>query len=41
MLDGRVKIKPLVEAHRLDDINDVFAAVHERSIKKRAVLIPA
>jgi 6-hydroxycyclohex-1-ene-1-carbonyl-CoA dehydrogenase len=41
VLDGRVKIKPFVEAHRLDDINDVFAAVHERSIKKRAVLIPA
>jgi len=41
VLDGRVKIKPFVEAHRLDDINDVFAAVHERAIKKRAVLIPA
>jgi D-arabinose 1-dehydrogenase-like Zn-dependent alcohol dehydrogenase len=36
-----VKIKPFVEAHPLDTINEVFAAVHHRDIKKRAVLIPA
>ena len=41
VLDGRVQIKPFVEAHRLDDINDVFAAVHGHAIKKRAVLVPA
>jgi 6-hydroxycyclohex-1-ene-1-carbonyl-CoA dehydrogenase len=41
VLDGRVQIKPFVEAHPLDDINRVFAAVHHREIKKRAVLVPA
>jgi 6-hydroxycyclohex-1-ene-1-carbonyl-CoA dehydrogenase len=41
VLSGQVAIKPFVEAHRLDDINDVFAAVHERAIKRRAVLVPA
>ena len=41
MLDGKVQIKPFVEAHPLDDINRVFAAVHQREIKKRAVLVPA
>jgi len=41
VLDGRVQIKPFVEAHPLDDINRVFAAVHHHEIKKRAVLVPA
>ncbi len=40
VLDGSVAIKPFVEAHPLDDINRVFAAVHHREIKKRAVLVP-
>jgi 6-hydroxycyclohex-1-ene-1-carbonyl-CoA dehydrogenase len=40
-LDGKVHIKPFVEPHPLDDINRVFAAVHHREIKKRAVLVPA
>ena len=41
VLDGKVEIKPFVELHPLDDINRVFAAVHHREIKKRAVLVPA
>jgi 6-hydroxycyclohex-1-ene-1-carbonyl-CoA dehydrogenase len=41
VLDGKVQIKPFVETHPLDDINRVFAAVHHREIKKRAVLVPA
>lgn len=41
VLDGKVQIKPFVESHPLDDINRVFAAVHQREIKKRAVLVPA
>ncbi len=41
VLDGKVQIKPFVENHPLDDINRVFAAVHRREIKKRAVLVPA
>ncbi len=40
VLDGKVAIKPFVEAHPLEDINRVFAAVHHREIKKRAVLVP-
>ena len=41
VLDGKVAIKPFVEAHPLEEINRVFAAVHNREIKKRAVLVPA
>jgi 6-hydroxycyclohex-1-ene-1-carbonyl-CoA dehydrogenase len=41
VLDGKVELKPFVELHPLDDINRVFAAVHHREIKKRAVLVPA
>jgi 6-hydroxycyclohex-1-ene-1-carbonyl-CoA dehydrogenase len=41
VLDGKVQIAPFVETHPLDDINRVFAAVHHREIKKRAVMVPA
>jgi 6-hydroxycyclohex-1-ene-1-carbonyl-CoA dehydrogenase len=41
VLAGKIKLKPFVETHPLDDINRVFAAVHHREIKKRAVLVPA
>jgi len=41
VLDGKVAIKPFVEAHPLDDINRIVAAVHQHEIKKRAVLVPA
>ena len=41
VLEGKVAIKPFVEAHPLDDINRIFAAVHHREIKKRVVLTPA
>lgn len=40
VLDGKVQIKPFVETHPLDDINRVFAAVHHREIRKRAVMVP-
>ena len=40
VLDGRVQIAPFVQTYALDDINRVFAAVHHREIKKRAVLVP-
>jgi 6-hydroxycyclohex-1-ene-1-carbonyl-CoA dehydrogenase len=40
VFDGKVQIAPFVETHPLHDINHVFAAVHQREIKKRAVLIP-
>ena len=41
VLDGKVALKPFVEEHPLDAINSVFAAVHDHTIKKRAVLVPA
>lgn len=41
VLEGQVRIKPFVEIHPLVDINQVFAAVHDRSIKRRVVLTPA
>jgi 6-hydroxycyclohex-1-ene-1-carbonyl-CoA dehydrogenase len=41
VLDGKVQLKSFVEPHPLDDINRVFAAVHHREIKRRAVMVPA
>lgn len=40
VLEGRVNVKPFVEQHPLDEINDVFDAVHHRRIAKRVVLVP-
>ena len=41
VLTGRVKVKPFIEQHPLDDINRVFEAVHHREIRRRAVLVPS
>jgi 6-hydroxycyclohex-1-ene-1-carbonyl-CoA dehydrogenase len=41
VLSGRVKIGPFVERHPLDEINQVFEAVHHGELKRRAVLVPA
>jgi 6-hydroxycyclohex-1-ene-1-carbonyl-CoA dehydrogenase len=40
VLDGRIKVAPFVERHPLTRINDVFAAAHEGSLTRRAVLVP-
>jgi 6-hydroxycyclohex-1-ene-1-carbonyl-CoA dehydrogenase len=40
VLDGRIQVPPFVEQHRLDDINDVLAAVHAHELKRRAILVP-
>jgi 6-hydroxycyclohex-1-ene-1-carbonyl-CoA dehydrogenase len=40
VLEGKVKVKPFVESLPLADINRVFAAVHHKEIKRRAVLVP-
>jgi 6-hydroxycyclohex-1-ene-1-carbonyl-CoA dehydrogenase len=40
VLTGRVKVAPFVEKHPLDEINRVFAAVHNGELKRRAVLVP-
>jgi 6-hydroxycyclohex-1-ene-1-carbonyl-CoA dehydrogenase len=41
VLDGKVQLAPFVEERPLNDINQIFAAVHHREIKKRVVLTPA
>lgn len=41
VLEGKVKVKPFVEPLPLADINRVFAAVHHKEIKRRAVLVPS
>lgn len=38
--DGRVTVRPFVERHALEDINDVFEAAHHGRLTKRAVLTP-
>jgi len=40
VLDGKVLLKPFVEKQPLAEINHVFEAVHHRSIKRRAILVP-
>jgi 6-hydroxycyclohex-1-ene-1-carbonyl-CoA dehydrogenase len=40
VLDGKVQISPFVEQRPLDQINDVFPAVHRHEIRKRVVLVP-
>ena len=40
VLDGSVNVKSFVESHPLAQINRVFEAVHQREIRRRAVLIP-
>jgi len=40
VLSGRVKVAPFVERHPLDQINQVFEAVHHGDLKRRAVLVP-
>ena len=38
--DGRIHVKPYIERHALDDINDVFDAAHHGKLLRRAVLVP-
>jgi 6-hydroxycyclohex-1-ene-1-carbonyl-CoA dehydrogenase len=40
VLQGKVQVAPFVEAHGLETINEVFAAVHNREISARVVLRP-
>jgi len=41
VLTGRVKVAPFVEQHRLEEINQIFEAVHHGELKRRAILVPA
>ena len=40
VLAGRIALLPFVEQMPLDDINEIFDAVHHRRIKRRVVLVP-
>lgn len=40
VLDGKVDMKPFVERHSLDQINEVFNATHEHKLTARAILVP-
>lgn len=40
VLEGRVKIAPFVERHKLSEINQIFEAVHAGKLSRRAVLVP-
>ncbi len=40
VLEGKVELKPFVEHKPLDRINEVFAAVHDHTQKRRAILVP-
>lgn len=40
VMTGKVKVAPFVEKHPLDEINQIFAAVHHGDLKRRAILVP-
>lgn len=41
VLDGRIQIAPFVEQRPLDEINEVFQAVHDGKFVRRAILVPS
>jgi 6-hydroxycyclohex-1-ene-1-carbonyl-CoA dehydrogenase len=40
-MNGHIKVTPFVEKHPLNEINQIFEAVHAGVLKRRAVLVPA
>jgi len=40
VLEGRVELKSFIEQKPLAEINEVFAAVHEQKMQRRAILVP-
>ena len=40
VLDHKIALAPFIERHPLAEINEVFAAVHERKMSRRAILVP-
>lgn len=40
VLDGKVQMKPFTRQRPLDEINEVFAAVHEGAASRRVILVP-
>ena len=41
VLSGKVNVKNFVERHPLDSINEIFTAVHDHKLTRRAVLVPS
>jgi 6-hydroxycyclohex-1-ene-1-carbonyl-CoA dehydrogenase len=41
VLDGKVLVQPFIEQRSLQEINEVFAAVHDHKLQRRAILVPA
>ena len=39
--DGRIKVKPFVERHSLEEINQVLELAHQGRLARRAVLVPS
>jgi 6-hydroxycyclohex-1-ene-1-carbonyl-CoA dehydrogenase len=40
VLDGRIQLLPFIEQRPLNEINQVFTAVHDGEIKRRVILVP-
>ncbi len=40
VLDGRINLASFIEQRPLDDINEVFRAVHSHEMSRRAILVP-
>lgn len=40
VLVGKVQMQPFIKLHPLDDINQVFEAVHAQQLTERAILVP-
>jgi 6-hydroxycyclohex-1-ene-1-carbonyl-CoA dehydrogenase len=40
VLDGKVNLKPFIEQKPLNEINEVFDAVHGHTMTRRAILVP-
>jgi 6-hydroxycyclohex-1-ene-1-carbonyl-CoA dehydrogenase len=38
--EGRIRVRPFVERHPLEEINQVFEAAHQGRLARRAVLVP-
>ncbi len=38
--EGKISLAPVVERHRLDSINQVFADAHARKLTRRPILVP-
>jgi len=41
VLSGKVDLKPFIERHPLENINDIFADVHAGKLVRRAILVPS